>query len=355
MMNLKDAKELIKTTFQTQIETGIRFAIELESGPGMGKSESVAQVAQELSKKWGEPVAFIPEFLSTREPPDVAGFGIPSKDADGTPIMVRTQAPWMPRAGAPKYGIILLDEFRQANHDVQKPAAELLLNGKVGESSLPITYFVVAASNREQDRSGVQRELAFVANRRMLVKVDPSLDTWVDWAEQKGDIHPLAIAFAKVKPGLVFADAVPTKAGAFCTPRTLVRTSYLIGKLDMAMFTEAAAGYIGEGAAAEFVSFLRVAEQLPTFDEIVASPMKTKVPDRPDASYAAMQMLAHRVDDKTTGPVFQYLKRMGKEFQVAGLRATLKRCPSLMQTPDFGQWMRDNKELVLSANLVARK
>lgn len=350
-MNLREAKALVKTTFKTQIETGVRFAIELESGPGMGKSEGMQQVAEELCREWHEEVDFLTEFLSTREAPDVAGFGIPSKDTDGTPIMVRTKAPWMPRSGSKKYGILLLDEFRQANHDVQKPAAELLLNGRVGDSFLPITWFVVAASNREKDRSGVQRELAFIANRRMLIKIEPSLDTWVEWAERKG-IHPLAIAFAKVKPGIVFGDTVPDKPGPYATPRTLVRVSYLIGKLDMALFTEAASGYLGEGAGAEFVSFLRVAEQLPSFEEIVAAPNKAPLPTRPDASYAAMQMIAHRVDEKSAEAAFQYLKRMGKEFQVAGLKATVRRSPVLMQTTEFVSWIRENKDIVLAANLI---
>lgn len=354
-MNLKNAKELIKTTFRRQVETGVRFSIELESGPGLGKSESCLQCANELEQEWGEPVAFLSEFLSTREPPDVAGFGIPSKDTEGKAIMTRTRAPWMPKPGDPKYGILLLDEFRQANHDVQKPAAELLLNGRVGESELPITYLVLAASNREKDRSGVQRELAFISNRRMLIKIEPSLDAWVEWAEGPGNVHPLAIAFCKTKPGVVFADSIPDKTGPFCTPRTLVRVSHLIGALDMALFTEAAAGYIGEGAAAELVSFLRVAEQLPSFEDIVAAPLKAPVPDRSDASYAAMQMIAHRVDEKTAIPAMQYLKRMGKEFQVAGLRSTIRRTAALMNTPEFINWMKENKEIVVSANLLDRK
>lgn len=353
-MNLKEAKSLIKTTFKTQIETGVRFAIELQSGPGIGKSEGCGQVAEELTKEFGEPVAFMPCFLSTLEAPDVGGYKIPTKDTDGTPITVSTRAPWMPRTGAPKYGIIMLDEFRQASHDVQKPAAELLLNGRVGDSQLPITYFVVAASNREKDRSGVQRELAFIANRRMLINVDPDLNTWVEWAERKGDVHPLAIAFARSHPGKVFQSEIPDKTGPYCTPRTLVKTSYLIGKLEMAAFTEAAAGYMGEGVAAEFVAFLRVADELPEYEEIVAAPLKAHVPTRPDASYAVMQRIAHRVDGPTASAAFQYLKRLGREYQIAGLKATVRRSSALMHTPEFASWIRENKDIVLAANLVKK-
>lgn len=353
-MNLKEAKHLIKTTFKRQIETGTRFSIELQSGPGMGKSEGCAQVAEELTKEFGEPVAFMPFFLSTMEAPDVGGFKIPTKDTDGSPITVSTKAPWMPRAGAPKFGVLLLDEFRQAAHDVQKPAAELLLNGRVGESQLPITYFVVAASNREKDRSGVQRELAFITNRRMLITVQPDLNTWVEWAERRGDIHHAAISFAKAHPGKVFRDEIPDKPGPYSSPRTLVKTSYLIGALEMAALTEAAQGYMGEGVGAEFIAHLRLVDELPQYEEIVAAPNKVAVPTRPDASYAVMQMIAARVDGPTASAAFQYLKRLGREFQIAGLKATVRRSPVLMQTPEFGSWIRENKDIVLAANLVKK-
>lgn len=352
-MNLKEAKELAKAVYRRQLKTGQRFSIEFESGPGLGKSEGNAQIARELGEEFNEPFGFLPFFLSTLEQPDVRGFGLPAKDTDGTSIMQYTAAPWMPRAGAPEKGIVFLDEFRQSAHDVQKPAAELLLNGRVGDSELPIGWMVIAASNREKDRSGVQRELAFVSNRRMLIKVTPDLDSWVEWAETTG-IHWAAIAFAKHMPGIVFQTEVPAEPGPFCSPRSFVKMSYLIGELSEKLFTEASAGLIGEGAAAEFCSFLRVVEELPPFEKIVKDPTGCRLPpsDRPDAQYATMQMIAHRVDGDTAKSAFTYLKRMDKEFQVAGLKATLRRCPAVLQNPDFAKWVKDNKELLVSANLI---
>ena len=354
-MNIRQAKELIKSLYKRQVETGNRFTVELESGPGLGKSEMIAQIAEELGEEMKVPFACLDFFLNSKEAPDIGGFGLPSKDEDGAAVMSYTRAPWMPKKNDPKHGILNLDEFRQSAHDVQKPSAELLLKGRVNDSWLPITYMVIAASNREKDRSGVQRELMFVTNRRMLIKITPDLDSWVDWAERKEDIHWAAIAFAKHKPGLIFQDTVPEKAGPFCTPRSFVQMSYLIEQLPMALFTEAAAGYIGEGAAAEFTSFLRVVEQLPTFDEIVADPKGCKLPesDRPDAQFATMQMVAHRVDGSTAAPAFNYLKRMPQEFQVAGLKATLKRQPQVLNNADFAKWVKENKALIVNANLLS--
>ena len=352
-MYIDKAKELIKQVFRTQIETGERFSIELVSGPGLGKSAIVSQAAEELAKEWEVPVACKEFFLSTVEPPDVRGFGLPGKDTDGTLTMQFTKAPWMPKKNDPEHGFIFLDEFGQAQSDVVKPAAELLLKGKVGDSVLPNTYLVIAASNREKDRSGVHKSLAFIENRKMRIEIEPNLDAWVKWAEVS-DVNPWIIAFAKFKPGLVFQDSVPSNSGPFCTPRTLCKLGHLIGKLDMELFTEAAGGYIGKGAGAEFVAFLRVAESLPKFEDIVADPTKTPVPgtDRPDAQYATVQMIAHRVDKKSAIAAFKYLKRMPKEFQVSGLKAALRKSPDMVQTPDFATWLRENRELVTAANAV---
>jgi hypothetical protein len=370
-MKINEAKSLLKTNLKLAINKDKYIATELVSGPGMGKSSINEQAACEMSVELGTRVGYIPFFLSTVEPPDVRGFGVPDKTPAGELRMVYTKAPWTPggdngfiaeagvlrRAKAGEVapcGIVNLDEFRQAGLDTQKPAAELFLNRRVGESVLPDHWIVTACSNRESDRSGVQRELAFITNRRCVINIEPNLDAWVGWAE-KNNVHPLAIAFARTKPGTVFADKVPEKPGPFCTPRSLVSCAQYIGEVDMGTFTECSVGMIGEGAAGEFVAFLRVAEQLPAFEDIVKDPKGVPVPTRPDASYAAMQMIAHRVDEKTAVAAFQYLSRMPKEFQVAGLRGTFNRVPNVVRSPDFAAWLRDNKNLVLAANLVGKK
>jgi len=64
---------------------------------------------------------------------------------------------------------------------------------------------------------------------------------------------------------------------------------------------------------------------------------------------------SHRVEASTAKPAFLFLKRLGKEFQVAGLKAVLRRCPTMIQTPDFASWLRENKELVYAANILEKK
>lgn len=352
-MYLNQAIKCVSNLYRLQVETGERYSVEFVSGPGMGKSEAQYQIATAVKKSMGlKEFGINPFFLSTIEPPDVRGW--PYRDGD---VMKFTEAPWMPDDTSPKHGIVFLDEFRQAGHDTQKPAAELLLNGSVGRSKLPIEWMVIAASNREQDRSGVQRELAFVTNRRILIPIQPNLDSWVEWAEDSnlGNVHWVGIAFAKHQPGVVFADKVPDKPGPFCTPRSFVKVTRMIGEFSDSEFSELAAGTMGEGAAAQFISYMRVAQELPDFEDIKKSPSKCKLPDkdRPDAQHAVTQMIAHRVDASCAEAAFEYLKRMPREFQVSGIKAAMRKTgPSLLQSKTFAGWLRQNKDLLVAANLL---
>jgi hypothetical protein len=321
-------------------------AIHLKSGPGIGKSSIMKQAALRMAAQWKVPVACKMFFLTTVEQPDIRGYGLPSADGKS---MGFTTPPWAIKDDDPRYGILGLDEFSQASDDVKKPAAELVLNGQVGDYQLPSGYIRVLASNRLSDRSGVGREMAFLQNRYMEIVVQPNLDAWVMWAEQN-NIHPMAIAFAKYRPGQVFADTIPEKPGPFCTPRSLVEAAQYIGKVDNSLFTEMAAGMIGEGTTAEFVAFLKIEQELPTYAEIVKDPKHAKLPDRPDASYAAMQLVAHHVDPNTVQEAFQYLSRLGKEFQTAGLKAVIRRVPQITRTPEFAKWASANKELIFAAS-----
>jgi hypothetical protein len=346
--------KFVMQVYRVQCETGHRFAIHAISGPGLGKSSVVKQAGDRLGKKMAVPFAVQEFFLNSKEAPDVGGYGLPDEDVDGAKIMAWTRAPWMPLKDDPQHGFVFLDEFKQSQHDVQKVSAELLLNGKVNASQLPITYMVLAASNRDGDRSGVNRELAFVTNRTIEVNIEPHLDSWVEWAEKEA-IHWGFVAFAKRRPGVIFQDKVPDEPGPFCTPRSFVAASKLYERIDHDLFVEAAGGLIGDGAAAEIIAFMRVVDELPEYADIVRDPKGTKVPgvDRPDALYACMQMVAHEVTPDTATEAFQYICRMPKEFQVAGLKAALRKSPHILTSKDFAEWCRQNQELIKSANLMA--
>jgi hypothetical protein len=344
------------------LDAGI--AVELQSSPGIGKSEFVAGLVKKLSDRDNEEWGFATMFLATQTPSDMIGYLFKGeRDFDGELVAVTepTLPLWMvTRSGKPtwayKRGILLLDEYGQGEADTKRSSAELLLNKQLGPWSLgggnKDGWGVIACSNRAQDRSGLTKNFDFVINRRKQYDVTPSVDAWLDWAATHG-VSPLAMAFAAQNPQIVFDGSVPEKQGPWCTPRSLVmldRSMQVkekrIGRFpDDAITVEGAMGLIGP-AAAQYFAFVRLERELATFEEIVRNPDKAKLPQKPDGQMLGVYNLAHRVDAKTLKPVIQYIERMPKEFAVTFAKTACKRTPELVIDPAMRSWSTQNASLM---------
>lgn len=349
------------------IDAGI--AVELQSSPGLGKSEFVKQLVADLSKRDGFEWGFATCFLATMTPPDLMGYMFKGeRDFGNGPITVTepTLPLWMiTTQGKPtshyKRGILFLDEYGQGEADVKRASAELLLNKQLGPWRLGGDnhdgWGVIAASNRSGDRSGVTKSFDFVINRRGVYDVTPSVDAWVDWATSH-NVSPLTIAFAVQNPQIVFSGEVPEKQGPWCTPRSLVMLdrkmqvkAKRVGQFpDDAHTVEGAMGLVG-AAAAQYFAFVRLEKEMPKFEDIVANPTKVKVPKKPDAQMLVVYNLAHRVEAKNLKPVIEYIENGGgegmpKEFAVTFAKAACKRSPELVIEPAMRQWSTRNASLM---------
>lgn len=362
-----------------------------ESGPGIGKSEGTRQLAGMLAKSLNEPVGLVVEMLATLTSPDLRGFMIPSKpDIPGAPFNTTfSMPPWYPTrhntwliepdgsehapgtwaapAEVPRVGILFLDEFAQAEDEVKKPAAELILNGNVGTWRLPTGWRVVAAGNRMSDRSGVMRELMFIVNRRCKLNIDASLPAWLNWAQSQPDHsrpHYLTMSFAQKNPDIVFRDAVPEGTEPFCTPRTLCLMDLDLKALRTpqeeendslpldSLSREVAAGWIGGGSAGQFFTHCKYADQLPDIEDIIKDPMKAKCPDGRDVQMVAAYMLAHHVEDASAAPIMKYLGRLNVEMQVLAVKAAnteARRAKALVSVPEYVAWLTKHKDLLVAS------
>jgi hypothetical protein len=359
-MNLSDCKEILLKTHLDSLERNERaIGIVLESGPGLGKTNVAGfEYPSDLCKILNKPVGMTREMLATITSADVRGFMIPVKSpvAGELPQTVFSLPPWFPTrqntyvfvpdkrapngvriyepgtwdGDLPDVGVLFLDELGQAEDEVKKPAAELILNGQVGTTRLPSGWRVVAATNRVSDRSGVMRELMFLVNRRLLLKITGEVKPWAEWATSN-DVHEMVITFAESHPTIVFRDTVPDGDQPFCTPRSLVMTDRVLRALrspedveadvlpmsDLAR--EAASGLIGEGAAGQFYAHMRFFGQLPTLEEIEENPEAAKLPAGKDGQMVVVFMLARRVTEENSSSIIIYISRMGAEMQIAAL------------------------------------
>lgn len=344
-------------------------AMQLLSGPGMGKSETIRyDCIAALEAHYGEEFGLVEEHLATRDAPDIGGFMVPSKDEDGRAVSKYTLPYIMARveaqvAAGKKRGILFLDEFMQADHLVQKAAAPLILDGNIGEWNLPDGWFVMLASNRTDDGAGANKVLTHIVNRMGNLDVEFDLDALMRWGERPHvDMHPMLMAFWKAKPGIIYSDKTPKDGKPFSSPRSqaaagkYIRT--VLGEGNQSMHIpddeitqQVIAGHVGAGVAAEMFAFFKVANELPTPEEIEADPQKAKRPDdtRLDAQYAAMTMCVYHANENNVDAMFQYITRLSRELQTSAAKSLLeKKGGALLNSPSLSKWIVKNKALVMS-------
>lgn len=341
------------------LDSGV--SIELISPPGRGKSEFTYDTVDIMSKRDGKQWGFSSLFLATQTPPDLLGYMFKGElEWEGKKMAITdpTAPPWMiTQSGKPvsayERGILFLDEFGQGQQDVKAAAAELLLNRRLGKWELPRGWSVIAASNRQKDRSGVTKSLDFVINRRVEIEISDDLAGWETWAFAAG-VEPLFISFANQNPNIVFSEGVPEKQGPWCTPRSLVLLSRMLENMrdDQGRIPtdkealEISSGMIGQAASAQLFAHVKLGHEMPSLDNIIADPKKSKVPQKPDACILITYNLAARITEKNARPIIEYMTRLPKEFGVTFAKAACRRDPNLVFTDPFVEWSDQNASLM---------
>lgn len=339
-------------------------AVHLIGPPGLGKSDIVKnEVRQALSAHYAEEFGYHDVVVPTLDAPDFRGFLIPTKDAQGKPTSFFTRSAVMPSEeylAAHSKGIMFLDERNQADQLTQKSLAPVVLSKRFGEHTLPSGWIVFSASNRQQDGSGVGKALKHMVNRERTLFIEPDILSWAVWAEARG-VHPMLIAFAKTRPNIVFSDSVPKEDAPFCTPRSYVSAAGLMGRAagtdkdgnpnmkipNDGIMMQLVSGDIGDKAAAELFAYLKVADDLPTIEEVMSDPKGCKCPKELSAAYAAMQMCIHFVTPLNVDKLWSFAERFPKELQVSAARSLCEKGAGvLLNSKALSTWLIANKALI---------
>lgn len=143
-------------------------AVLLEGPTGIGKSELVRQVAENLR------IEFRDLDLSLLEPPDLVG--LPVLTDGRTRYAVPAS---LPTEGA---GILLLEELNRADRTVQQPSLQLLTARKLHEYELPPGWVVFAAINPEDGEYQVTPLDPALRCRFLQLKVHADITSWRAWA-----------------------------------------------------------------------------------------------------------------------------------------------------------------------------
>jgi hypothetical protein len=301
--------------------------------PGIGKSAIVKQVADHHKMELRDIRAVLLDPVDLR--------GLPST----TNGITRWNPPeFLPTEGT---GILFLDELNAAPQLTQAACYQLILDRKLGEYTLPDEWVIIAAGNRENDRAVTHRMPSPLANRFQHIEMEPDLNDWCAWAFQH-DIKPEIISFLRFRPNLLHSFDAATNPRSFPSPRTW---EYIHKKLAAGIPPEieyeSIQGTIGEGAAAEFLAFLKIFRSLPNPDAVIMDPDNAAVPTDPATIYALCGALIHRASEDNCHRVIQYADRLQAEFSVMLVRDLIKKVPVSQSGEAFIQWATRHSSFIL--------
>jgi len=263
----------------TLVKKNILQSVMIWGAPGIGKSHTVAAVAQDAK------IELIDLRISQLAPTDLRGLPVADHEARSS----RWYPPeFLPRSGS---GILFLDELNMAPPAIQGIAQQLVLDRKVGSYTLPEGWHVWAAGNRSEDGASVFSMPSALQNRFIHVTVEPHLDSFRSWALQNG-IDDKIVAFLAWRPELLHKRDL--KKPAWPSPRAWVAANTLhLAELPLDPA-------IGDGPAGEFRAYLKVYDTLPDFDAILAGQgSNIPFPKEPSARYASGIGLAIRSKSPT--------------------------------------------------------
>ena len=317
---------LLSDTLKSLIS--INRTVAIEGAPGGGKTTLIQDVTAALGLHYIE--KHMPTML-------VEDFGIPVLGKDTLTYQIPD---WFPAKGS-KYddgtgGVLCFDDRNQAPADIQKVLANICQARTLHGVPLADNWAVVSTGNRQSDRAGANRVLSHLRNRETVLEFDTNLDDWSSWALTHG-VKPEVVAFIRFRPGLLHdfdanKDQNPT-------PRSWVEgVSAVLGVVPFEAEYDCFKGAVGEGAAAEFVGFMKIYRKLPNPDAILLNPDTADVPSDPATLYALSGAISARMSSANMDRAVTYLSRCPAELSVLAMSMAVRRDPMVTSTKGFIDW-----------------
>ena len=318
----------------------IKRPVAVVGAPGGGKTQCIQQTAKEIG------CHFIQRHLPTIP---VEDFGVPDMSSSTDTTFKYKLPEWFPSKGSKyddgKGGILLFDDRNQADNDLQKALANLIQEREVHGVPMADGWQVISTGNRKQDRAGANKVLGHLANRETELELETHLDDWRRHALDNG-ARTEVVSFIGFRPNLLH-DYDPQREGGNPTPRSWMEgVSAVLGVVSSEAEYECFKGAIGEGAAAEFVGFMRIFRKLPNPDNTLLNPKTADVPEDAATLYALSGALASRATPKNMGNLCLYLERLPAEFSVLCVSTVLRRDPECADTEAFRDWSIGNQSVL---------
>lgn len=319
-------KDEVVARFESLSQGGFNKPIFIFGAPGIGKTEIVSQVCEELG------IELLTVDLQFMDPADF--LGVPSvvdvsSDGKYGEGVTRTNPPiWLPRDKAGK-GIIFFDELNRAADPVITGMMNLAQGRRVNTYNMPDGWLIVAAGNRpSDDKPEAVKDLGTaLADRFSIFNLVPTVKGFIDYvlksesplkgamgAKAREVVLPELLSFLEFSEDY-FHTLNPNKPDVkFATPRGWIDGSKFLysrlkrmkdqGKEDISpdeilRIFQTEVGYTSANA---FVKFYNIVQSIPigdvvkVFDEPNKAPIPKKTAGRyePDVMFATLAAIVSK-------------------------------------------------------------
>ena len=353
-MNVDKVVEKLSRAYCSVIEKELPLktvpSVMLWGAPGIGKSQAVRQIGEQIKENTGKTVNITDVRLLLFNPIDLRG--IPTANADKTlAIWLKPQIFQMDES-ADVINILFLDEVSAAPQSVQAAAYQITLDRVVGEHRLPDNCIVIAAGNRITDKSVAFKMPKALANRLLHIEVEGSFKSWERWAVGAG-INSKVIGFLSFKQNYLMGFSSDNDELAFPTPRAWEMVSNLLNYVsdDLKEMYSLIAGIVGSAAAVEFRSWANVYNELPDVADIFDGKMPP-LPQTADALYALISSMVgyartHKNDSDRIANSLRYADKMPPDYGALLIREYIAIYKLGMLTiPELTKWLQTKGSLL---------
>ena len=257
--------------------------------------------------------------------------------------------------------VLMLDEIGK-NRSIINALNRIMYEKKFGPYTLHPDSIVFATTNKAGEGLGDilqphQRNRVTIINMKKVEALK-----WIEWGLDN-DIDPVLLGWVKDNPQvaqtfdevgdpqenmMIFHPKDPSRQ-SFWTWRSGEAASKILkqrANMSNHMLTAALIGTIGEQAALQLMSFVSMANELPTLESIKRDPANAPVPTSAAAKCMVVYRTLSTLERDWVDAWMTYMERLDKEAQglfANGVRSKqYSKQPIVFQNTKFTNWAKDN-------------
>lgn len=347
-----------------------------KGGPGIGKTEVAIDTI--LNEGWG-----LAKMVAAQETPEsVAGFlWVDPQNKQCEYFPQRRLRSLDAHFEAGRKAVLVIDEFKGGDRMTHNALQQLIREHEVGDWVAKGHLYVLALTNREEDRANVVRLTAPMINRFVQVEVLPDFEFWSGWAGTRGlkelnkektypKVHPDCLGFLRAvfiggvdlksekakewakDKSLLFCSPAPKDESAFPTPRAYEVASDCIYKYggDDEYLRESLAGSIGIGPMIEFMAWRKVGKEASNVVDDILNGKSVKTLDIGMQFFVNSQLTAHYARDqkKVADALTKYLSEVESEYAILLINDAASISDAITKSKDWMKVVQKHKKVALA-------